>query len=122
MELTTMVSSVEMHISSLIQKLDAKLDSIPTKDAPAMPTTILSQNIAHITPDGTDIGQNGNYAHYPPSPYHSSKYTPTQIPPVADQFWHTMHQNYGTQGSNNASTSKKQLTNGQDGHWQESQT
>eukprot|EP00957_Ditylum_brightwellii_P027358 2068126-Ditylum_brightwellii.AAC.1 len=104
MELTTMVSSVEMHISSLLQKLDAKLDSTPTKDAPATPTTFTNQNIAHITPDRTDIGQNINYTYYPPAPYHSSQYTPTQMSPVADQFWHTMHQYYGTQGSNNTTT------------------
>eukprot|EP00957_Ditylum_brightwellii_P077712 5905342-Ditylum_brightwellii.AAC.1 len=40
MELITMVSSVETHISSLLQKLDAKLNSTPTKNAPAVPTTI----------------------------------------------------------------------------------
>eukprot|EP00957_Ditylum_brightwellii_P088706 6754966-Ditylum_brightwellii.AAC.2 len=40
MELTAMMSSIEIHISSLLQKLDAKLDSTPTKDVPAIPTTI----------------------------------------------------------------------------------
>eukprot|EP00957_Ditylum_brightwellii_P148583 11313090-Ditylum_brightwellii.AAC.1 len=121
MELTTMVSSVETHISSLLQKQDAKLDSTPTKDAPATPLTIPNQNIAYITPDGTDIGQNGNCTHYPPAPYYSSQYTSTQMPPVVDQFWHTMHQYCGTQGNNNTSISNQQLTNSQGGHWQETQ-
>eukprot|EP00957_Ditylum_brightwellii_P199292 15191387-Ditylum_brightwellii.AAC.1 len=111
MELITMVSSVETHISSLLQKLDAKLDSTPTKEVPATPTTIPNQNIAHITPDRMDIGWNVNYAHFTLAPYHSNRYTPTQMPPVADQFWYTIHQYYGTQESNKTTTSSQQLTN-----------
>eukprot|EP00957_Ditylum_brightwellii_P072410 5502980-Ditylum_brightwellii.AAC.1 len=116
MKLTTMVSSVEMHISSLPQKLGAKLDSTPTKDASAMPTTIPNQNIAYITSNEMDIGRNVNYAHYPLALYHLSQYTPTQMPPVADQLCHTIQQYYGIQGSSNTTTSSEQLTNGQDKH------
>eukprot|EP00957_Ditylum_brightwellii_P112586 8582545-Ditylum_brightwellii.AAC.1 len=86
-----------------------------------MPMTIPNQNIAHIASDGMDMGRNGNYAHYPPTPFYPSQYTLAQIPPVADLFWNNMHQYYRTQGSNIISTSSQQLTNGQDGHWQETQ-
>eukprot|EP00957_Ditylum_brightwellii_P178797 13619558-Ditylum_brightwellii.AAC.1 len=111
-ELTTMVSSVEMYICSLLQKLGTKLDSTPTKDAPATPTTIPNQTIADITPDRMYIGQNINFAHYLPAQYHTNQYTTTQMLPVVDQFWHTIHQYYEIQGSNNTMTSSQQLTNG----------
>eukprot|EP00957_Ditylum_brightwellii_P087725 6680358-Ditylum_brightwellii.AAC.1 len=58
--------------------------------------------------------------HYPPAPYMQCQHSPNQMPQVADQFWHTIHQHYSSQGSNNSTTPSQQYnTNGQDRNRQE---
>eukprot|EP00957_Ditylum_brightwellii_P023288 1757355-Ditylum_brightwellii.AAC.1 len=119
-DLNAMVSSIKSHISSLLNRLGAKIDAIPTLIMPSTPTTCNNQTQAQVISDGKNQEQKIHYVHYPPAPYFQSQYTPNQMPPVADQFWHTMHQHYSTQGSNNSITSSQQQnTNGQDRNQQE---
>eukprot|EP00957_Ditylum_brightwellii_P137157 10457357-Ditylum_brightwellii.AAC.1 len=119
-KLNKMVGNIETHISSLLNKLDAKLDTTPTAIAPTMPKTYNSQTQAQVISDGKSQDQKINYAHYPQAPYMQSQYSPNQMPQVADQFWHIIHQHYSSQESNSTITPSQQYnTNGQDRNWQE---
>eukprot|EP00957_Ditylum_brightwellii_P019314 1457852-Ditylum_brightwellii.AAC.1 len=85
-ELNTMVGNVETHISSLLNKLDARLDTTPTVIAPTTPTAYNIQTQAQVISDRKSQDQKINYAHYSPAPYMQSQYSPNQMPQVADQI------------------------------------